>query len=486
MRIVNMNARAEMAVAHCAEALHALLRQQRRAFAGERFPSLDTRRDRLARVVRIVTEHEASLVAAVDRDFGHRAPQETRLAEIAFVLAEARSAIRRLPEWTKAIRVRTPLHLRPATARIVRQPIGVVGVISPWNYPVQLALAPVVAALAAGNRVMLKPSELAPATSSLLAELVAMHFRNDEWAVVTGNEQVAAVFASLPFDHLLFTGSAHVGRMVAAAAAANLTPVTLELGGKSPALFDIDADFARGARRLVVGKALNAGQSCIAPDYALVPKPRVDEFVRAMKAAVHSMYPATANNADYTSIVDTHRYARLIRLLEDARSHGARIVGLGDAPRGDTEFPRRLAPTLVLDVTDDMAIMREEIFGPLLPVETYTTQDDAIARINARPAPLALYWFGDDGARCERVLRETKSGGVTVNDTLWHFAHEGLPFGGVGESGTGAYHGEFGFARFSNQKPVYRQSPLAATRFLEPPYGAMFERALAFIRRRYA
>jgi coniferyl-aldehyde dehydrogenase len=481
-----MNAPAEMAVAQCAQALNALLEKQRRGFARERYPSLDARRDRLARIVRIVKQHEGALVAAVDRDFGHRASQETRLAEIAFVLAEAQSAIRRLPEWMKAIRVRTPLHLRPATARIMLQPIGVVGVISPWNYPIQLALAPVVAALAAGNRVMLKPSELAPATSSLLAELVAMHFRDDEWAVVTGDEQVGAIFASLPFDHLLFTGSASVGRRVAAAAAANLTPVTLELGGKSPALFDIDADFARGTRRLIMGKALNAGQSCIAPDYALVPKPRVDEFVRAMKAAVQSMYPATANNPDYTSIVDTRHYARLIRLLEDARSRGAHIVALGDASHGDSDFPRRLAPTLVLDVTDDMAIMREEVFGPLLPVETYTTQDDAIARINARPAPLALYWFGDDRAHRERVLRETKSGGVTVNDTLWHFAHDGLPFGGVGESGSGAYHGEFGFARFSNQKPVYRQSPLAVARFLEPPYGAMFERALALVRRRCA
>jgi len=430
----------------------------------------------------MITRHERAWVAAVDGDFGHRSAHETRLAELYVVASEARRAVRRLPQWMKARRVGTPLTFAPATARVLPQPLGVVGVISPWNYPVQLALAPAVAAIAAGNRVMLKPSERAPATSALLAELVDTYFRNDECAVVQGNASVAGMFASLPFDHLLFTGSADAGRSVARAAAENLTPVTLELGGKSPAVFDSDADLARAVPRLAVGKLLNAGQTCIAPDYALVPKSRLDAFAAAMAAAVARLYPTAVGNADYSSIIDTRHYVRLIGLLEDARARGARAIALAEQPAGDTEFPRRLPPTLVLDVTNDMAIMREEVFGPLLPVEAYTTLDDAIARINARPHPLALYWFGGNRAHCERVLRETLAGGVTVNDTLWHFAHPGLPFGGVGASGSGAYHGEHGFARFSHLKPVFAQSRLGLTRLFAPPYGATVERLLSLLR----
>ena len=477
-----MDAPAVAVAANPPDTLSRILRVQRDAFDAERFPGLRVRRDRLARLARIVTQHEAALVAAIDRDFGHRSAHETRLAELYIVAAEVRHAIRRLAKWMKPRRVATPLHLQPAAARIMRQPLGVAGVISPWNYPVQLALGPVVAALAAGNRVMLKPSELTPATSALIAELVAAHFREDELAVVLGDATVGKAFASLAFDHLLFTGSTAVGRSVALAAAANLTPVTLELGGKSPALFDVDADFALGIPRLVAGKLLNAGQTCIAPDYALVPKSRIDEFVAAVTAAVERLYPAATANADYSSIVDDRHHARLVALVDDARARGARIVTLG-GQAGDGGLPRRIAPALVLDVTGDMAIMREEIFGPLLPVAAYATLDEAIARINARPHPLAMYWFGAERARCERVLRETLAGGVTVNDTLWHFAHEGLPFGGVGASGIGAYHGEHGFATFSHAKAVYVQSRLAPTRLLYPPYGRTFERVLAQLRR---
>ena len=478
-----MNAPVDSSIAASGEALARILHVQRNAFNVERYPDLPTRRDRLERLSRIVTQHEDELIAAVDRDFGHRSPHETRLAELYIVTAEARYAIRHLARWMKPRRVATPWHLRPASARIVRQPLGVVGVISPWNYPVQLALAPVVAALAAGNRVMLKPSELTPATSALLAQRVAAHFREDEFAVVEGNAAVGQAFASLPFDHLFFTGSTAVGRRVAGAAAANLTPVTLELGGKSPAVFDASADFATGIPRLVAGKLLNAGQTCIAPDYALVPKSRLDEFVDAAKQAVRSLYPGVTANADYSSIINARHYARLIALVEDARARGARIVTLGDTAAGDAGHPRRLPPMLVAGVTDDMAIMREEIFGPLLPVETYSSVDDAIAKINARAHPLALYWFGEDRAHRERVLRETLAGGVTINDTLCHFAHEGLPFGGVGASGSGAYHGEHGFATFSNAKPVYVQARYAPTRLLWPPYGRKFERVLALLRK---
>ena len=465
------------------DALLQRFHRQREAFAADRYPDVAARRDRLERVADIVKRHERALVAAIDRDFGHRSPHETRIAELYIVAAEARHAIRDLPRWMKPARIATPWHLLPAKARIVHQPLGVAGVISPWNYPVQLALAPAVAALAAGNRVMLKPSELTPATSALLAELVEARFRDDEFAVVHGDADVGRAFAALPFDHLFFTGSTAVGRQVALAAAANLTPVTLELGGKSPAVFDSDADLATGAMRLMAGKLLNAGQTCIAPDYALVPKSRVDEFVAAAQASVRALYPDIAGNADYSSIVNARHYARLITLIEDARGRGARIFALGD-DAGDSAYPRRLVPTLVVGVTDDMAIMREEIFGPLLPVEAYASLDEAIAKINARPHPLAMYWFGNDAARRTRALRETLAGGVTVNDTLLHFAHPGLPFGGVGASGSGVYHGEYGFATFSSAKPVYFQTRYAPTRLLQPPYGAMFERVLALLRRR--
>jgi len=465
-------------------ALERVLLIQRAAFAADRYPSVATRRDRLGRLARIVTQHEDGFVAAIDRDFGHRSAHETRLAELYIVRAEARHAIRRLSRWMKPQRVATPWHLLPASARIMHQPVGVVGIISPWNYPVQLALAPAVAAIAAGNRVMLKPSELTPATSSLLAELVSAAFREDEFAVVEGDADVGHSFAALAFDHLFFTGSTAVGRKVAQAAAANLTPVTLELGGKSPAVFDDDADFASSVPRLMVGKLLNAGQTCIAPDYALVPAARLDDFIAAATATVRDLYPQVATNPDYTSIVNARHFARLNGLIDDARSKGARIIPLGEAGAGDDATPRRLVPTLVAGVTDDMAIMREEIFGPLLPIETYSTPDDALARINARPHPLALYWFGADRRHRERMLRQTLAGGVTINDTLWHFAHEGLPFGGVGASGSGQYHGEHGFVTFSKAKPVYAQSRYAPTRLLYPPYGRMFERVLALLKRR--
>lgn len=465
-------------------ALDRLLRLQRGAFDAERYPTVAVRRDRLERLARIVKEHEKRLVAEIARDFGHRSAHETRLAELYIVAAEARHAIRRLPRWMRPQRISTPWHLLPASAHIIRQPLGVVGIISPWNYPVQLALAPAIAALAAGNRVMLKPSELTPATSGLLAELVSAAFREDEFVVIEGDAAIGQAFASLPFDHLFFTGSTGVGRKVAQAAAANLTPATLELGGKSPALFDVDADFATAVPRLIVGKLLNAGQTCIAPDYALLPVSRVDEFVAVVTASVRALYPDVATNPDYTSIVNARHLERLRSLVDDARDKGARIVPLGEPEAAHGAMPRRLAPTLVVGVGDDMAIMREEIFGPLLPVESYRTFDEAIAKINGRPHPLALYWFGKDRGRRERMLRETLAGGVTVNDTLWHFAHEGLPFGGVGASGSGTYHGEHGFATFSNAKPVYVQSRYAPTRMLYPPYGRMFERVLALLKRR--
>ncbi len=463
--------------------LDRLFSLQRAAFARERYPDLRTRVDRLARLKSLVTENEARFAAAVDSDFGDRSEHETRLAELYIVAAEIADAQANLPRWMRHERVATPLHLQPGRARIERQPLGVAGIISPWNYPVQLALAPALGALAAGNRVLLKPSELTPATSALLQELVAARFGEDEFAVVLGDAQVGQAFTRLPFDHLFFTGSTAVGRHVARAAAENLTPVTLELGGKSPALFAPDADLALCAPRLMSGKLLNAGQTCIAPDYALVPGDRIDAFVAAARAAAARLYPSYAGNPDYTAIINERHYLRLTALIEDARAKGATIITLASAGDAPEPASRKLPPVLIVGVNDDMAVMREEIFGPLLPVESYANVGDAVAKINARPHPLAFYYFGRDRTECGSVLRQTLAGGVTVNDTLWHFAHKNLPFGGVGASGTGAYHGEATFLTFTHRKPVFVQPRFAAAKMLYPPYGKLFEKVLGLLGR---
>jgi len=460
-----------------------LFAAQRKAFAAERDPTLAVRRDRLDRLAALIAANEADIVAAITADFGVRPAQETRLAELFMVMAGIRHARRNLARWMRPRRVPTPLYLWPGRSRVVRQPLGVVGVISPWNYPVQLALMPVVAALAAGNRAMLKPSEVTPRTSALLEHIVARGFAADEFAVINGGAEVGEAFSRLPFDHLLFTGSTAVGRKIALAAAENLTPVTLELGGKSPALVDADADLDVVATRLAVGKLLNAGQTCIAPDYVLAPAGRVDALIEALTAAVAALYPRLGADPDYTSIVNDRHYGRLTALVDDAKAKGARVIRIDPGNELPPVHARKLAPTLLLDVRDDMAAMREEIFGPILPIETYATLDEAIAKINARPRPLALYAFGGDARSRERILRGTIAGGVTLDDTLWHFCNEDLPFGGVGASGTGAYHGERGFLAFTHEKSVFAQARFALTPLLYPPYGRRFDAVLKLLKK---
>ena len=461
-------------------ALHAL---QRTAFSAERYPSQEVRRDRLDRLAVLIDRHEPEIVAAVAADFGVRPAQETRLTELFIVEVALRHASRNLTNWMRSRRAATPLYLRPGRSWIERQPLGVVGIISPWNYPVQLALLPAIAALAAGNRAMIKPSEITPSTSALLAALVARYFSPGELAVVNGGADIGAAFARQPFDHLLFTGSTPVGRRIALAAAENLTPLTLELGGKSPALIHANANLAALAARLAIGKLLNAGQTCIAPDYALIPEERAEALVQALQRAVARLYPAPVDNRNYASIVDQRHHARLVALLDDARAKGARVIELGAAKSTTAAGPRRMPPTLVLDASDAMAVMQQEIFGPILPIETYATLDQAIARINARPRPLAMYMFGGSAIERRRVLEQTIAGGVTLDDTLWHFSNENLPFGGVGASGYGAYHGERGFLAFSHQKPVFAQSRATPGRLLYPPYGERFEATLRLLKR---
>ncbi|MBH1965042.1 MAG: aldehyde dehydrogenase family protein [Comamonadaceae bacterium] len=456
---------------------------QFRASRGEISSSIDERRRRLDLLERLLTENAKALAAAVDADFGGRGAALTEIADMFVLRATFAELKRNLIRWSKPTRVRTPIYLQPASARIERQPLGVVGIIGPWNYPLQLTLGPAATALAAGNRVMIKPSELTPCTSALLAQLVEKYFPESEMTVVQGAAEVAAAFAALPFDHLFFTGSTAVGRKVAESAARNLTPVTLELGGKSPCIVDVSCkDLADTALKIAHGKLLNGGQTCIAPDYLVLPRSKEAAFSDAYRSAVAQLFPQIEGNPDYAAIVNDHHHARLKGLLDDAVALGAKVLDMGPSATG-ADASRRMRPVLVFDVLPDMRLMDEEIFGPVLPVVLYDHIDEVLTRINAGPRPLALYWFGQDTATQDKVLSGTVSGGVTVNDTLLHVAHERLPFGGVGESGQGAYHGEAGFLRFTHQKSVLQQSRWAQGGLLYPPYGARFERIMAWIRK---
>ncbi|MBS0607750.1 MAG: aldehyde dehydrogenase family protein [Proteobacteria bacterium] len=464
---------------------------QRQASRAQPDVPLTLRRERLLRLSKLLDEHGPLLAAAVQADFGMRSPRLTEVADLFVLRSQLAHTLRHLARWCRRSRVRTPLYLQPARGWVERQPLGVVCVIGPWNYPVQMTLAPVIGALAAGNRVMLKPSELTSHTSAQLAALVAQFFASDEFCVVQGDAATAALLASLPFDHLVFTGSTAVGRRVAQAAAANLTPTTLELGGKSPAIIDADCDLQDAALKIAHGKLLNAGQTCIAPDYVMLPRGNEAAFAEAYRAAVARLYPYFEGNPDYASIITPRHLARLRTMLQQAQTLGAEVQVMQSVPGAPAPPPqgigdgvgRQMAPTLVFGATPGMQILQEEIFGPVLPVLGYERLDDAVAHINAGPRPLALYWFGRSEAVRDDVLRRTVSGGVSINDTLLHIAHDRLPFGGVGDSGWGAYHGEAGFLRFCHQKPVLVQSRWSLGPLLYPPYGARFDRVMALLRR---
>ncbi|UUE93877.1 coniferyl aldehyde dehydrogenase [Comamonas thiooxydans] len=450
------------------------------------------RRERLLRLQKMLDENGPALCAAVEHDFGVRSERWTEMLDLMLVRNMLRHTLKHLPKWSKRQRVRTPLMLQPGKAWVERQPLGVVGIISPWNYPLQLSLAPAITALAAGNRVMLKPSELTPHTSAKMGELVAQFFAPEEFCVIEGDVAVATQFSGLQFDHLLFTGSTAVGRRVAQAAAVHLTPTTLELGGKSPCIIAQDCDMQAAALKVAYGKLVNAGQTCIAPDYVLLPRGKEQEFAEAYQAAVQQLYPRISGNPDYTAIISKRHLARLKQMLRQAQSLGAQVHWMHEAAApaadGDTTawgeaVERQFAPALVFGATGEMQLMQEEIFGPILPVISYEHIEDVINAINASPRPLALYWFGNDEAERNAVLMRTVSGGVCVNDTLLHVAHENLPFGGVGDSGWGAYHAEQGFLRFVHQKAVFVQSRWAATSLLYPPFGEKFDRVMDFMRR---
>jgi acyl-CoA reductase-like NAD-dependent aldehyde dehydrogenase len=445
-------------------------------------PGRQAREAALAALEKLLRDNTAALCDAVDRDFEGRAPQETRLLEIFPALESIRHARRHLARWMRPQRRPTSLWFLPGRSRVVFQPLGVAGIVVPWNYPVYLAVGPLVAALAAGNRALIKMSEAAPATGDLFARLIAAAFDPALVSVVNGGPEVARAFVSLPFDHLLFTGSTTVGKEVMRAAAGNLTPVTLELGGKSPAIVGRSIDIEEAASRIAYGKCLNAGQTCIAPDYALVPEARVEEFVQACRAAVGRLYPRLAGNRDYSAIVNERHRSRLRGYLEEARASGARVEAINPAGEDLSSSPK-IAPHLVLGATDALRLMREEIFGPILPIVPYRSLEEAIAYVNARPRPLALYVFDHDRAAVDRIIAETLSGGVTVNETILHIAQEELPFGGVGPSGMGEYHGRAGFEAFSKRKAVFFRPRLSALGLFRPPYGERFERLLRILTR---
>ena len=442
---------------------------------------LSVRRDRLLRMKALIDDNSVALAHAVQADFGVRSVQLTEVADLLVLRSLMSHTLKCLPKWMKPVKVATPIYLQPARAFLQRQPLGVVGVVSPWNYPVQLALGPIITALSAGNRVMLKPSELTPATSALMAELIGKTFAPDEVCVVQGDGAVAAEFSSLSFDHLFFTGSTAVGRIVAKAAAANLTPTTLELGGKSPCIIDASCDMKSAALKIAHGKLLNAGQTCIAPDYVLLPKGQEAAFGHAFAQAVAQLFPTIAGNPDYAAIISPRHQERLQAMLAAAEAGGARLQKIDTG--GVATAHRQMAPVIAFDVPPDAKLMHEEIFGPVLPVVPYDSVDQAINYINARPRPLALYWFGQDNAVRDTVLARTVSGGVSINDTLMHIAHENLPFGGIGESGWGSYHGEAGFLRLTMQKPVLVQSKWARGDLFYPPYGKRFDQIMGLLKR---
>ncbi|SEP00309.1 coniferyl-aldehyde dehydrogenase [Luteibacter sp. UNC138MFCol5.1] len=465
--------------------MRTLLDRQKLAQLADGSPSAQVRIDRLDRAIGLLVDHADDIADALRDDFGHRSVQGSLVTDVAASIEPLKHAKRHVRRWMR----REPRKVSPAAlallgarAWIDYQPKGVVGIMSPWNFPFNLTFAPLAGVLAAGNRAMIKPSEFTPRSSALMQRMIATAFDETELAVVTGDAEVGAAFSALPFDHLLFTGATSVARHVMRAAAANLVPVTLELGGKSPAIVGRDADLTLAAKRLMFGKTLNAGQVCVAPDYALLPSDRVDAFVDACRDATRAMFPRVSGNPDYTAIVNDRHRARLRGYLDDARAKGAKVLPLHD----DVPEPSdgRMAPVAVLGANDTMDVMRDEIFGPILPVLPYDGIDEAVAYVNARPRPLSLYYFGDDAREQARVLGDIVAGGVTVNDTIMHLTMDDLPFGGVGPSGMGAYHGVDGFRTFSHARPVYRQSRLDVTAMLRPPYGKTIQRLLAFKLRR--
>ncbi|MDH4168714.1 MAG: aldehyde dehydrogenase family protein [Acidimicrobiia bacterium] len=466
MTVTDDNADAIDLTASAAEVVDAAWNRARAAFASGRTRDLQWRRTQIDGLIRLLDENDDRLTAALAADVG-KPSTEGWATDIGATAGEIRHIAKNLAKWAKPRRASLPIAAQPGKGRVIPEPLGVVLIVAPWNYPIQLLLDPLAAALAAGNAVVCKPSELAPATSTLLAELLPRYLDDEAVVVVEGDVPVATALLERKWDHIFFTGSTDVGRIVMTAAAKHLTPVTLELGGKSPAIVDRSADIEVTARRLAWGKFMNAGQTCIAPDYVLVDASVRDQLVEGIGAAVREFYgPDARTTPDFARIVNEHHLDRLTALLED---HGATVAFGGHTDPGD----RYLSPTVLVDPSPDAAVMQQEIFGPILPVLTVDDLDAAIAFVNDRPKPLALYVFSSDDEATDRVLESTSSGGVCVNHVILHISPPELPFGGVGDSGMGRYHGQSGFDTFSNLKSVLRKKTRPDVKLLYPPYTAL-------------
>lgn len=463
--------------------MEAVLRRQRAAHHQMRPEPMALRRDRIERAIKLLKTHGGDLSKTMSADFGSRSPHQSMITDIGGTVNFGKYCLKNMDKWARTERrhVQFPLGLLGARAELRYEPKGVIGILSPWNFPVNLAFGPLMQVFAAGNRAMIKPSEFTEKTSLLMQELIAEYFTPDECAVFTGGPEVAAAFSGLPFDHLVFTGSTATGRRVMEAAAKNLVPVTLELGGKSPVFMGESADFAKAGERIALGKMMNAGQICLAPDYLYVPESKQDEAVHGVWQGAANMYPTLIENEDYASIVADRHFDRLKALVQDARDKGAEVIEVNPGNEDfSTTNARKMPLTILKNVTDDMQAMQEEIFGPVLPVKTYSRIDEAIDYVNEHDRPLGLYYFGESASEREQVLTRTISGGVTVNDVIFHVSMDDLPFGGVGPSGMGSYHGVEGFREFSHARSVYTQPRIDIAKLggFKPPYGAATEKAV--------
>ncbi|MBV1871307.1 MAG: coniferyl aldehyde dehydrogenase [Gammaproteobacteria bacterium] len=476
-----MNNPQPVAAAEVGNPLLPILQQQQTAFLDNGAPDYKQRIEALNKLKKAIGEYKEEIVAAVQADFGHRSDTETWITEVVSVLNEIVATKSHLKKWMKPSNPGRSISAGMAKSRVIYQPKGVIGIMGAWNYPVLLVLSPLIGVIAAGNSAVIKPSDLTPKTGEVVKKMIASTFDESYISVVTGDVEVASNFTQLPFDHIVYTGSTHVGKIVMKAAAENLTPVTLELGGKSPTIINSNYPIAKAVDRIMMGKFMNSGQTCIAPDYILVHESKVDELVSTFQEKLAKRYPTLDNNNDISWIVNDRHFTRITNLIKDAQDRGAQAVQVNPTDTVIAEGTRIIPPTLLLNVDPDSNIMQEEIFGPVLPVITYRDIDEAIRFVNERPRPLALYYFDQNKKQAEEVLSRTISGGACVNETMLHFANEKMAFGGIGPSGLGGYHGHAGFLEFSHKKSVIFQGALSPAPLMNNPYPKVVVKILKVV-----